>query len=79
MFAAIVEHTGISRTTLYRNPNLRAIIDQHRHRSQDPRTITALSTEVAYQRVGLEDRAERIRRQEERIRRLETAHRRKSS
>ena len=30
-FTAVADATGIGRTTLYRNPDLRAVIDQHRH------------------------------------------------
>lgn len=71
-FIAIAEHTGISRTTLYRNPQLRAVIEEHRHHSHDPRTLTGLATEISHLRTGLEAIADRIRQQEERLRRLET-------
>jgi len=71
-FTAIAEHTGISRTTLYRNPQLRAVIEEHRHRSADPRTLTGLVAEISHLRTGLEAIADRIRQQEERLRRLET-------
>jgi AcrR family transcriptional regulator len=78
-FTAIAEHTGISRTTLYRNPTLRAVIDEHRHNTNDPRTLTGLTTEIAHLRTGLEAIADRVRQQEERLRRLETPARRKTS
>ena len=78
-FTAIAEHTGISRTTLYRNADLRAIIDEHRHHTGDPRTLTALTTEITHLRAGLEALADRVRHQEERIRHLETPRRRKTS
>lgn len=71
-FTAIAEHTGISRTTLYRNPQLRAVIEEHRHHSHDPRTLTGLAAEISHLRTGLEAIADRIRQQEERLRRLET-------
>ncbi len=77
-FTAIAERTGISRTTLYRNPDRRAVIEDHRQRSNDPRTLTSLTTEIAHLRTGLEAIADRVRQQEERLRRLETPHRRKS-
>ena len=78
-FTAIAERTGISRTTLYRNTDLRAVIDEHRQRSNDPRTLTGLTTEIAHHlRTGLEALADRVRQQEERLRRLEAPHRRKS-
>lgn len=77
-FTAIAERTGISRTTLYRNTALRAVIDEHRQRSNDPRTLTSLTTEIAHLRTGLEGLADRVRQQEERLRHLEAPHHRKS-
>ena len=44
-FTAIATHTGISRTTLYRNPQLRAVIEDHRSHSHDRRTLTGLAAE----------------------------------
>jgi hypothetical protein len=78
-FTAVADHTGISRTTLYRNPDLRAIIDEHRHRASDPRTLTILTTEIAHLRTALEALGDRVRQQEERLRRLEAPSRRRSS
>ena len=78
-FTAIAEHTSISRTTLFRNPDLRAVINEHRQQTSDPRTLTALTTEIAHLRTGLEALADRVRQPEERLRRLETPSRRKSS
>jgi len=77
-FTAIAERTGISRTTLYRNPDIRAVIEEHRQRSNDPRTLTSLTTEIAHLRTGLEALADRVHHQEERLRHLEAPHRRKS-
>lgn len=70
-FVAVADHTGISRTTLYRNPQLRAVIEDHRHRSHDPRTLSGLTTEIGHLRTGVEAIADRVRQQEERLRRLE--------
>ncbi len=75
---AVAERTGISRTTLYRNLNLRAVIEEHRQRSNDPRTLTGLTSEIAHLRTGLEALADRVRQQEERLRHLEGAKRRKT-
>ena len=77
-FTAVAERTGISRTTLYRNTGLRAVIEEHRRRSNDPRTLTGLTTEIGHLRTSLEALADRVRQQEERLRRLEAPHRRKS-
>ena len=70
-FTAVADHTAISRTTLYRNPQLRAIVDEHRHHSHDPHTLTGLATQIAHLRTGLEALANRVRNQEERLRHLE--------
>lgn len=78
-FTAIANHTDISRTTLYRNPDLRAVIDEHRHHTTDPRTLTGLTTEITHLRTGLEALGHQIRQQEERLRRLETPAHRKTS
>jgi len=78
-FTVIAELTSISRTTLYRNPQLRAVIDNHRSHTHDRRTLTGLATEIAHLRNSLEAIASRVHDQEERIRHLEgrtTARRR---
>ena len=71
-FTTIAERTGISRTTLYRNHQLRVIIEEHRHHSHDPRTLTGLTAEIAHLRTAVEALADRVRHQEERLRRLQT-------
>ncbi len=70
-FTTIAEHTGISRTTLYRNPELRAVIEHRRTHSHDPRSLTGMVREITHLRTALEALADRVRRQEERLRRLE--------
>lgn len=70
-FTAVAGHTGISRTTLYRNPQLRAVIDNHRSHSHQHNTLTGLAAEIAHLRTGLEALADRVRGQEERLRQLE--------
>ena len=67
-FTAIAAQTGISRTTLYRNPDLRAAIDDHRHGRG---TLAELTSEIGHLRTALHALADRVRNQEERLRRLE--------
>ena len=77
-FTAVADHAGISRTTLYRNPQLRAVVDEHRSHSHDRHTLTGLAAEIAHLRTGLDALASRVRNQEERLRHLEgrtTSHR----
>lgn len=73
-FTAVAEIAGVGRATLYRNPTLRALVEQHRHTQVDTRTLTGLSAEIGHLRTALEAVAGRVRRHEERLRQLE--HRR---
>ena len=70
-FPTLATAAGVSRTTLYRNPELRAVIEEHRHRSHDPRTLTNVTAEIDHLRTALNALADRVRHQEERLRRLE--------
>ncbi len=53
-----------------RNQNLRAVVEERRSRSHDPRTLLGLTTEVAAR--CCEALAESVRRHEEQLRRLST-------
>ena len=70
-FAAVAQRTGLARATLYRNPQLRAVIDEHRARGADARTLSGLATEISHLRAALEAVAGNVRHHEERLRRLE--------
>ena len=70
-FTAVADHTGISRTTLYRNPQLRAVVEEHRSHTHNPHTLTGLAAEIAHLRTGLQTLADKVRNQEERLRRTE--------
>jgi hypothetical protein len=74
-FADIAFLTQISRTTLYRRADLRAVIDEHRVRGHDATTLTILTIQISQLRRSLEAVAAKVRRHEETIRRLERAHR----
>jgi len=69
-FTAIAASTGLSRTTLYRNPDLRALIDNHKHHAAASGTITTLADEVATLRAALDTVAARVRHHEEQLRKL---------
>jgi hypothetical protein len=45
-FAALAARAGLGRTTLYRDPTLRAVIEEHRHRATTSGTLTALTDEI---------------------------------
>lgn len=77
-FTAVADHAGLSRTTLYRNPQLRAVVEEHRHHSHDRHTLTGIAAEITHLRAGLEALADRVRQQEERLHRLERRQRQAS-
>lgn len=77
-FTAVADHTGLSRATLYRNQQLRAVIDEHRARHGEARTLSGLSAEIAHLRTALEAVAATVKRQDERLRRLERRNVRKA-
>jgi hypothetical protein len=70
-FIAVAELAGVGRATLYRNPQLRAVTDEHRTRRAEARTLTGLAHEIAHLRTALEAVADNVRRHEEHLRRLE--------
>ena len=74
-FAEVAARTRISRTTLYRRADLRAVVDEHRARGHDATTLTGLTVQIDQLRRSLEAVAAKVRRHEETIRRLERAHR----
>ncbi len=74
-FTNVAARAGVSRTTLYRDDNLRAIVEEHRHRSHDPRSLSGIVAEVGHLRTAVEALAERVRRHEEQLRRLSRARR----
>jgi AcrR family transcriptional regulator len=74
-FAEIAARAQISRTTLYRRPDLRAVVEEHRTRGQDATTLTGLSVQIDQLRRSLEAVAARVRHHEEKLRRLERSRR----
>lgn len=74
-FREVAARSRISRTTLYRRPDLRAVVDEHRARGQDASTLTGLTIQIDQLRRSLEAVAAKVRRHEEELRRLERASR----
>jgi hypothetical protein len=68
-FTAVAARTGLGRTTLYRNPTLRALIEEHRHQPA-PGSLTRLAADLATLTTALEAIATRVRHHEEQLRRL---------
>ena len=72
-FDGVAAHTGLGRATLYRNPDLRGIIEEHRTRGKEAHTLSGLTTEIAHLRIALDVLAATVRRHEEELRRLRTS------
>jgi AcrR family transcriptional regulator len=75
-FDAVAARAGIGRATLYRRPELRAIVEEHRQTLREALTLTGLNTQIDQLRATLDALAGKVRRQEERLRLLE--HRRRT-
>jgi hypothetical protein len=69
-FDDVAARTGLGRATLYRNPDLRRIIEEHRTRGKEAHTLSGLTTEIAHLRIAVEAIAATARRHEEELRRL---------
>jgi len=73
----VAAHTGIGRATLYRRPELRAIVEQHRQHGRDALTLTGLHVQLDQLRRSLEAVAAKTRRHEEQLRKLHRSNRTK--
>ena len=69
-FDDVAARTGLGRATLYRNPDLRTIIEEHRARGRESHTLSGLTTEITHLRIALDAIATTVRRHEEELRRL---------
>lgn len=67
--AAVAAHAGISRSTIYRNPELRAVIEHHRQAATGG-SITAITDELATLRQAVQTLADTVRRHDTQLRRL---------
>ena len=77
-FIAVADLAGVGRATLYRDPQLRAVINEHRSHQAEAHTLTGLAHEIAHLRTALEAVADNVRRHEEQLRRLERRNGRKT-
>ena len=69
-FTAVAALTGLGRTTLYRDPMIRAVIEENRHRAATSGTLASLTDEIATLHAALETLAASVRRHEEQLRKL---------
>jgi hypothetical protein len=69
-FDTVAAHAGIGRATLYRRPELRAIVEEHRHHGRDALTLTGFQVQIDQLRLALEAVAANTRRHDEQLRKL---------
>jgi hypothetical protein len=69
-FTVVAQHARIGRATLYRRPELRAVVEEHRTRARDAHTLSGLAAEIRHLHTSLEAVAAKVRRHEEALRRL---------
>ncbi|APT08986.1 hypothetical protein CKJ59_20395 [Mycobacterium avium] len=69
-FTAVADAAHVSRATLYRNSTLRALVEHHRQASTPTSPLDRLDEDVATLRIAIEGLAQRVRRHDEQIRRL---------
>jgi len=66
-FTAVAAATGLSRTTLYRDTTVLAVIDDHRSRAASNGTLAGITEEIALLRTALDVLADRVRHHEEQM------------
>jgi hypothetical protein len=69
-FDAVAEKAGIGRATLYRRPELHALVHQHQTRAEEAFTLTGLAVQIDQLRRSVEALAAKLRRHEELLRKL---------
>jgi hypothetical protein len=74
-FTAVAARAAVSRATLYRDESLRAVVEDHRQRSHDPRSLSGVLAEVRHLRTAVEALSDKVRRHDEQLRRLDRSRR----
>ena len=74
-FPAVADLAGIGRATLYRRPELRAVVEEQRQHTREAHTLTGLTVQLDQLRASLEAVAAKVRRHEEELRKLRNPRR----
>ncbi len=69
-FTEVAKRSGTSKATLYRRPEPRSIIEEHRSRHSEAATLSGIAIELGHLRQGLDAVAARVRHREEILRQL---------
>ena len=74
-FVSVSTHAGVAKATLYRRPELRAIVEEHRRGDREAHSLSGIVVELDLLRQGLEAVAAKVRRHEEELRALRASDR----
>ena len=69
-FTAVADQAGVARATLYRRPELRAVVEEQRQLAREALTLSGLAIQIDQLRAGLEAVAAKVRSQDEELRKL---------
>lgn len=69
--AEVATRAGIGKATIYRRPELRALVEDHRVRGREALTLSGIAVQIDQLRRGLEAVAGKVQQHEESLRRLE--------
>lgn len=69
-FPAVAARADVGRAALYRRPELRAVVEEHRRHGRDALTLTGLTVQIDQLRATIEALAAKVRRHEEQLRHL---------
>lgn len=75
IYRQVAALAGISKTTLYRRADLKALVEEHRVRGLNASTLSGLTVQVDQLRHSLEAVAEKVRHHEEALRQLQRQRR----
>jgi hypothetical protein len=70
-FASVAARAGIGRAVLYRRPELRALVEEHRQHGRDALTLTGLTVQIDQLRATLDALAAKVRLHEDQLRQLQ--------
>ena len=69
-FDVVADRAKLGRATLYRNSELRALVEEHRTRGREAHTLSGLASEIGHLRTAVETLAATVRRYDDELRRL---------
>ncbi len=69
-FDDVAARAGLGRATLYRNPDLRAVVEEQRLHGRQATNLTGLATDIAHLRTALDALAAKVRSHDGELRKI---------